>query len=41
MFFTCRIQCLADISSISPSSEQTGNENKVNEKLRNCLGHYS
>ena len=24
MFITCRIWCLADVSSVSPSSEQTG-----------------
>ena len=35
MFVACGIWCLADVSSVSPSSEQTG-ELWANQSLNSC-----
>ena len=40
MFVACGIWCLADVSSVSPSSEQTGTTNLV-ETCVKIFNNYS
>ena len=38
MFVACRIWCLADVSSVSPSSEQTGEFTASSVDSNSCSG---